>query len=67
MASCTRPDPVNNSYIADLLAAQRGDANAATFNQNLDQMAASFGTAQQQASSRRSSRTMALSAAALAI
>ena len=46
----TQPDPVNNSYIADLLAAQRRDANAATFNQGLDQMAASFGTAQQQAS-----------------
>ena len=46
----TQPDPVNNSYIADLLAAQRRDANAATFNQGLDQMAASFGTAQQQQS-----------------
>ena len=46
----TQPDPVNNSYIADLLAAQRRDANAQTFNEGMDQMAASFGTAQQQAS-----------------
>ena len=46
----TQPDPVNNSYIADLLAASRRDANAQTFNEGLDQMAASFGTAQQQAS-----------------
>ena len=49
-AASTQPDPVNNSYIADLLAAQRRDANAQTFNEGLDQMAASFGTAQQQAS-----------------
>jgi hypothetical protein len=46
----TQPDPVNNSYIKDLMAAQRRDANAATFNEGMDQMAASFGTAQQQAS-----------------
>ena len=50
-AASTQPDPVNNSYIADLLAASRRDANAQTFNEGLDQMAASFGTAQQQASS----------------
>ena len=49
-AASTQPDPVNNSYIADLLAASRRDANAQTFNEGLDQMAASFGTAQQQAS-----------------
>ena len=55
-AASTQPDPVNNSYIADLLAAQRRDANAQTFNEGLDQMAASFGTAQQQASKQNALR-----------
>ena len=49
-AAVTQPDPVNSSYARDLLAASRRDANAQTFNEGMDQMAASFGTAQQQQS-----------------
>ena len=49
-AAVTQPDPVNSSYAKDLLAASRRDANAQMFNEGMDQMTASFGTAQQQQS-----------------
>ena len=49
-AAVTQPDPVNASYAADLLKAHRMDALSADLNQNLQGVAAGFGTAQQQAS-----------------
>ena len=49
-AAVTQPDPVNASYAADLLKAHRMDALSADLNQNIQGVAAGFGTAQQQAS-----------------
>ncbi len=55
-AAVTQPDPVNSSYARDLLAASRRDANAQMFNEGMDQMTASFGTAQQQQSKQQALR-----------
>jgi hypothetical protein len=49
-AAVTQPDPVNASYIADLLKYQNNAAISADLNRNLEGVAAGFGTAQQQAS-----------------
>lgn len=49
-AAVTQPDPVNASYIGNLLKAQQRDTMAQGINSGLDSIAAGFGTAQQQAS-----------------
>jgi hypothetical protein len=51
-SASTAPDPVNASYIADLMKYQRVSAAADDLNRNIQGMAAGFGTAQQQASKR---------------
>lgn len=49
-AAVTQPDPVNASYVADLLKAAQRDEMGQGINLGLDRIAAGFGTAQQQAS-----------------
>ena len=49
-AAVTQPDPINNAYAMDLIKASRRDAMGQGINQGLGEIAAGFGTAQQQAS-----------------